>query len=187
MRIYFVRRRRRVTELLFRCSQREPRAEGLSFYHPWPPSCPGQMLTAREFSQHLVSSSRTVRPNIPREPRCVGHCEIMWSAVCSVAPHSQFEKGARPHLYIGKRNRPTPERRRLSLTQAFLGKLISKGLSLTLGMKAWSADVLCEYSMSHLVFVHWAARMPISDRLSSSFRAAGINGRLDFSLSLRAS
>ena len=112
----------------------KPRAEGSSFYHPKPLDCPGQMLTAREFSQHLVSSSKTVRPNIPRGARCVGHCEIMWSAVCSVAPHSQFEKGTRPHLYMDEPKRPTPERRRLSLTQAALGRLMPKGLVLTLGM-----------------------------------------------------
>ena len=162
-------------------------AEGLSFYHHRPPNCLGQMLTAMEFSQHLVSSSKTVRPDIPRGARCVGQCEIMWSAVCSVAPHSQFGEGARPHLCMDDLKRPTPERRRLSLTQAVLGKLIPRGLALTLGMKAWSADILLEYSMSHFAFVHWAARTPISDRLSSSFRAAGTNGRLDFSLSLRAS
>ena len=28
------------------------------------------------------------------------HGEITWSAVCMVAPHSQFDEGARPYLYI---------------------------------------------------------------------------------------
>ena len=40
--------------------------------------------------------------------------------------------------------------------------------------------------MSHAKFVHWAARMPNSDRLRNSFRATGANGCLDFSLSLLA-
>ena len=40
--------------------------------------------------------------------------------------------------------------------------------------------------MSHVKFVQWVARMPNSDRLCNSFRAAGTNGRLDFSLSLLA-
>ena len=40
--------------------------------------------------------------------------------------------------------------------------------------------------MSHVKFVHWAARMPNSDRLCNSFCAAGANGCLDFSLSLLA-
>ena len=83
---------------------------------------------------------------------------MMWSAVCSLAPHSQFVIGARPLLYMDEQKRPTPERRRLSLTQAALGRPIPKGLVLALGMKAWSDDVLAEYSMSYFVFVHWPAR-----------------------------
>ena len=38
--------------------------------------------------------------------------------------------------------------------------------------------------MSHVKFVHWAARMPNSDKLCNSFRAAGANGCLNFSLCL---
>ena len=84
---------------------------------------------------------------------------------------------------MDEQKRPTSERRRLSLTQAALGRPIPKGLELALGMKAWSDNALAEYSMSHFVFVHWAARTSISDRLSSNFRAAGTNERLDFNLS----
>ena len=40
--------------------------------------------------------------------------------------------------------------------------------------------------MSNVKFIHWAARMPNSDKLCSSVRAAGTNERLDFSLSLLA-
>ena len=40
--------------------------------------------------------------------------------------------------------------------------------------------------MSHVKFIRWEARMPNSDKLCNSFRAAEINGRLDFSLSLLA-
>ena len=162
------------------------RAEGLFFYHPVPSSCLGQMLTEREFRHHLVSSSKTTRPDFSRGARCVGQWEIMWSAVCSVAPHSQCGEGARPHLYMDEQKRPTPERKRLSFTQAALGKPIPKGLVPALGMKACSADVLLEYSISHFVSVHCAARTPISDRLSSKFRAAGTKECLDFNLSLRA-
>ena len=60
------------------------------------------------------------------------------------------------------------------------------GLVLTLGMETQSADVLLEYSVSHVRFVHWAARMPNSDKLYNSFRAAGTNKCLDFSLRLIA-
>ena len=60
--------------------------------------CLDQMLAVIVFSQHLVSSSKTVRPCIPLGARCVGHVRIIWSAVCSTAPHSQLDVEARPHL-----------------------------------------------------------------------------------------
>ena len=85
---------------------------------------------------------------------------------------------------MDEQKRPTPERRQLSLTQAALGRPIPKGLELALGMKAWSDNALAEYSMSHFMFVHRAAQMSISERLSSNFRAAGTNECLDFNLSL---
>ena len=76
------------------------------------------MLAVMSLSQHRVSSSKTVRPRAPCGARCIGHAVSTWSAVCSEAPHSKFSKGARPHLYMDEWNRPTPVRRRLSLTQA---------------------------------------------------------------------
>ena len=60
---------------------------------------------------------QTVRPRAPCGARCIGHAVSTWSAVCSEAPHSQFGEGARPHLCMDEWNRPTPVRRRLSLTQ----------------------------------------------------------------------
>ena len=58
--------------------------ESPSFYHSMSPNCLGrQMLTARVLSQHLVSSSNTIKPDIPWSARCVGYCEMM-SAICSV-------------------------------------------------------------------------------------------------------
>ena len=160
---------------------------GFILLPPWPPNCLDQMLSVRDFSQQLVLFSKTIRPNITRGARCMGHCEMMWSTVCSLAPHSQFVRGARPHLYMDEQKRPTPERRRLSLTQAALGRPIPKGLVLALGIKAWSDDALAEYSTSHFVFVHSAAQTSISDRLSSNFRAAGTNERLNFNLFLHTS
>ena len=82
---------------------------------------------------------------------------MMWCAVRLLAPYSQFAR-VRPHLYLDEQKRPTPERTRLSLTQAALGRPILKGLELALGMKAWSDDALAEYFMSHFVFVHWVAQ-----------------------------
>ena len=93
------------------------------------------MLTALILSQRQVSSSRTNRPCIPFGARCRGHVEMMWSAVCSEAPHSQFGEEAAPHLYMDEWNRPTPVRRRFSFTQDVLGKPIPRGLGLALGIK----------------------------------------------------
>ena len=88
---------------------------------------------------------------------------------------------------MDEQKRPTPERRRLSLTQAALGRPIPKGLALALGMKAWSDNALAKYSVSHFVFGHSAARTSISERLSNNFQAAGTNERLNFNLSLHMS
>ena len=57
-----------------------------------------QMLAVMVLSQHRVSTSKTVSPRIPVGARCTGHVRMMCSAVCSAAPHSQFDVGARPHL-----------------------------------------------------------------------------------------
>ena len=79
--------------------------EGLSFYHPSLLCCLDQMLAVMELSQHLVSSSKIVRPIIPRGARCMGHVKIMWPAVCSLAPHSHFAEEARPHLCMDETKR----------------------------------------------------------------------------------
>ena len=100
--------------------------EGLSFYYPRLLHCLDQMLAVMSLSQHRVSSSKTVRPRAPCGARCIGHAVSTWSAVCSEAPHSQFGEGARPQLCIDEWNRPTPVRRRLSLTQAARGKPIQQ-------------------------------------------------------------
>ena len=48
------------------------------------------------------------------------HVEIMWSAVCSLVPHSHFTKEARPHLYMDEPKHPMSVCWQLSLTQAVL-------------------------------------------------------------------
>ena len=90
-------------------------------------------------SQHRVSSSKTVRPRDLCGARCIGHAVSTWSAVCSEAPHSQFDEGAKPHLCMDEWNRLTPFRRLLSLTQAARGKPIPTSLALVLAQKhgAW--------------------------------------------------
>ena len=52
----------------------------------------------------------------------MGHVKIMWSAVCSPAPHSHLAEEAKPHLCLGEPKLLTPVRRRLSLPQAVLVK-----------------------------------------------------------------
>ena len=84
-------------------------------------------------------------------------------------------------------NRPTPVRRRLSLTQAARGKPISTGLTLVPGTKARSLEAFSQYFVFHLWFVHSEARMQNLARLPKRFRAAGTNGRLDLSLTWRVS
>ena len=69
-------RRRRLAGHLFQDRWKD-QGRGFILLPPWPPNCLGQMLTVRDFSQHLVSSSKTIRPNIPRGARCMGHCEMM--------------------------------------------------------------------------------------------------------------
>ena len=69
-------RRRRLAGHLFQDRWKD-QGRGFILLPPWPPNCLDQMLTVKDFSQHLVSSSKTIRPNIPRGARCMGHCEMM--------------------------------------------------------------------------------------------------------------
>ena len=82
---------------------------------------PQSVLAVVLLSQHRVSLSKTVRPRAPCGARCIGHAVRTWSAVCSEALHSQLGEEARPYLCMYEWNRPTPVRRRLSLTQASRG------------------------------------------------------------------
>ena len=123
---------------------------GLLFYYPRLLYCLNQMLAVMLFSQHRVSSSKTVRPRAPCGARCIGYAVRTLSAVCSEAPHSQFGEGARPHLCMDKWNRPTLVRRRLSLTQAARGKPIPTGLAPVLGTIARSLEAFSQYSVFHL-------------------------------------
>jgi len=86
----------------------------------WPHYISGQILS----SHSIVSSTRTVRPCSPWGGRWIGHWRTTWSTVCSSAPHSQATEEAIPYLYKQERKRPTPVQRRLSRTQALLGRVI---------------------------------------------------------------
>ena len=128
----------------FRSDTNRTGAEGLSFYYPRLLNYLNQMLAVVLLSQHRVLSSKTVRPRAPCGARCIEHAISTWSAVCSEAPHSQFGEGARPHLCMDEWNRPTPVRRRLSLTQAARGKPIPTGLAPVSGTKARSLEAFSQ-------------------------------------------
>ena len=142
--------RRRLKGIHSRSDTNRTGAEGLSFYYPRLLYCLDQMLAVMSLSQHRVSSSKTVRPRAPCGARYIGHAVSTWSAVCSEASHSQFGEGARPHLCMDEWNRPTPVRRRLSLTQAARGKPITTGLAPVSGTKARSLEAFSQYSAFHL-------------------------------------
>ena len=144
------RRRHHLKRIHSRSDTNRTGAEGSSFYYPRLLHCLNQMLTVVLLSQHRVSSSKTVRPHATCGVRCIGHAVSTWFAVCSEAPHSQFGKGARPHLCMDKWNRPTPVRRRLSLTQAARHKPISTDLAPVRGTKARSLEAFSQYSVFHL-------------------------------------
>ena len=137
--ITLIIRRRRLKGIHSRSDTSRTGAEGLSFYYPRL-HCLNQMQAVVLLSQHRVSSSKTVRPRAPCDARCIGHAFRTWSAVCSEAPHSQFGEGARPHFCMDEWNRPTPFRKRLSLTQAARGKPIPTGLAPVPSTKARSLE-----------------------------------------------
>ena len=75
-----------------------PRTRVYPFTNPRLLHSSDQMLAEMVLSQYRVSSSNNASPRIPLGARCREQSRIMWAAVCSSAPHSQFDVGARPHL-----------------------------------------------------------------------------------------
>ena len=62
----------------------------------------------------------------------------MWCAACTL-PHSHKSEPHRPINFMLAANRPTPVLRRLSWTQAFLGRSQPGGCRPNAGMKDWRA------------------------------------------------
>jgi len=89
---------------------------------------------------------------------------------CSSAPHSQAAGEAISHSYKQDRKRPTPVRRRLSRTQALLGRVISKGWVPVSGMKVQSLVGLSAHSTLHWWSAQCAARVLLSDKLMRRVR-----------------
>ena len=124
-----------------------------------------QLLVAMLLIQHQFLSSRISISLYPPTVRCNGHFKSTWAAVWSNAPYSQTDVRASPHLCMDDWKLPTPVLRRLSLTQADLGRSMPNGLSWCSGQ---SGKVLIDssstlhsiYSQSivlHGCSVHWAA------------------------------
>jgi len=67
--------------------------------------------------------------------------------ICSSSQHLQFAEGTKSHLCIVERNCPTPVRRRFSLTQKGLCRIISDGEGPGDGINVW---VLFCHSVFHL-------------------------------------
>ena len=129
---------------------------------------------------NLAKLSFTVsKPRIPFGWRYTGHDVIIWSAVCSSAPHSQDAVEAMPHLCINDRKRTTPVRRRFSRTQAGLVSPIPGGRASTSSKNECRREVLSRHPMFHLCSAHLAALVPSSLASLSSSRAAGTKGCLN--------
>ena len=126
-----------------------------------------------------VSSSRTVRPCSPWGGRWIGLLRTTWSTICSSAPHSQASEEAIPHLYNQDRRCPTPVRRRLSRTQALLGRVILGVCVPVSGIKVRSLVGLSAHYAFHWWSARCAAHMLLLSEKPMSCCAAGTNGCLD--------
>ena len=104
---------------------------------------------------------------------------IKFSAFCFFAPHSQAAVEAVLHLCVSERNRPTPIRRRFSLTHAGLGKLNSGGVGLISSINVWSLEAFFCHSLLHFYSSHRSTLVPDWAVLFNSSSATGTNGCLD--------
>ena len=83
---------------------------------------------------------------------------IMYSAVCSFAPHSQDVIEAIPHLYVSEWIRPMLVWKQLSLTHAGLEKLILDGIEFASLINVWNQEVFFAILCSILIppiMLHW--------------------------------
>ena len=101
--------------------------EGLFFYHPNLLCCLDQTLAAIELSQYLILQSKTVRPIIPRGAWYVGHVKIMWSAVCSLAPHLHFYWRSKTPFVHGRTKTPNASTQAIEFDSSCSGQTLSNG------------------------------------------------------------
>ena len=130
-------------------------------------------------SHSVVSLSRTIRPCSPWGGQWIGHWRTTWSTICSSAPHSQVAEEAIPHLYEQEWKRPTPVRKRLSRTQALLGRVTPGGwMSVSVDENAESCGVVRPLRIPLVIHPMRRTYVVLSDELMSCC-AAGTNGYLD--------
>ena len=124
-----------------------------------------QLLVAMLLIQHQFLSSRISISWYHLTARCNGHFKSTWAAVWSNALYSQTDVRASPHLCVDDWKLTTLVLKRLSLTQADLGRSMPNGLSWCSGQRG---EVLIDSSITlHSIYsqsivlhgcsVHWAA------------------------------
>jgi len=82
------------------------------------------MLSVVVLSQSTVSSLRATKPSVSFGGWYRGQEASMWLAICSSALQLQFAEGTKPHLCIVEWNSPISVRKRFSLTQKGLDRVI---------------------------------------------------------------
>ena len=98
-------------------------------------------------SQVLVALSTSISPISTVVGLNIWQSLMMWSAVCSGAPHSQLALSARPHARVDDLNWPTPVRKRFSIVHCRRGSSLPVTCSCGESKKRWSIDgsATCHY------------------------------------------
>jgi len=130
----------------------------LGSYFFWA-SCSNHCLAALDlragveqtFDYCIIHSSSTVRPCSPWWGRWIRQWRTTWSTACSSVPHSQAAEEAIPYLYKQEWKRPNLVQRRLSWTQALLGRVIPGEWVPVSGMKMQSCGTVCPLHFSLLI------------------------------------
>ena len=92
--------------------------------------------------------------------------------------HITGRRKSHTYSYVSDRNKPTPVRRRLSLTHASLENLNPGGVEPITLINVWLLKAISYYSMLHLCSVDRATLVPNWAGSFSNFNAAGKNGSL---------
>ena len=116
--------------------------------------------------------------------RRIGQWRTPRSTVSSSAPHSQIEEAAISCFCKQERKCPTPGQRRLSRTQAVLGRVIPGWWVPMSGMKMGSLVVFINHFAFHLWSAQSAARLLLSSHGMMGYCSATANGCLNLRCSV---